>query len=266
MLGLHVPRRIPTAIWLVTLAVCQMLAGQSSENPPAAAAPSGPAGQSLVSTPEKLTFRIEWRLITAGTAKLQRSASHLTLRLESVGLVSKLYKVEDTYNVDYDPGLCATSLHLAAQEGRRKRDTRVTYDRTRNQADYFERDLVKNTVVRQSQIDIPNCVHDVPGALHALRALRLEAGQSVELPVSDGKKSAMVKVDAVEREIIKVNGRLVKTIRHEAFLFNGVIYARKARLFVWLTDDDRRMPVQLQVRMSFPIGTVTLMLDKEETL
>jgi hypothetical protein len=55
----------------------------------------------------------------------------LLLRLESAGLVSKLYRVEDVYNVSYDPGLCATSLHLEALEGRRKRDTRVTFDRAR---------------------------------------------------------------------------------------------------------------------------------------
>jgi hypothetical protein len=36
------------------------------------------------------------------------------------------------------------------------------------------------------------------------------------------------------------------------------------RVFVWLTDDDRRLPVQIRVRMNFPLGTVTLELEKEE--
>jgi hypothetical protein len=31
-----------------------------------------------------------------------------------------------------------------------------------------------------------------------------------------------------------------------------------------VTDDARRLPVQIQVQMSFPIGTVTLQLEKEE--
>ena len=46
-------------------------------------------------------------------------------------------------------------------------------------------------------------------------------------------------------------------------LFNGVIFRRKARLFIWLTDDARRLPVQIQVRMPFYLGTVTLQLEKE---
>jgi hypothetical protein len=47
---------------------------------------------------------------------------------------------------------------------------------------------------------------------------------------------------------------------------NGVVYSRKGRVFIWVTDDARRLPVQIQLRMSFPVGTVTLHLLKEERL
>jgi hypothetical protein len=47
-------------------------------------------------------------------------------------------------------------------------------------------------------------------------------------------------------------------------MFNGVLANRKARLFVWVTDDSRRLPVQLRVRLQFLIGTITLQLEKEE--
>ncbi len=35
-------------------------------------------------------------------------------------------------------------------------------------------------------------------------------------------------------------------------------------MFVWLTDDDRRLPVQIRVRMQFLIGTIELKLEKQE--
>jgi hypothetical protein len=236
--------------------VALMLAALLSAEAARAQAPSG----------SKLSYTVEWRLITAGTAQLEHSPNQLLLKLASAGLVSKLYRVEDVYTVTYDQGLCATSLHLDAQEGRRRRDTKVTYDRSHNHADYLERDLVKNVTAKQLRIDTPNCVHDVLGALVALRAAPPELGKTIELPVSDGKKFAQVKVDAQEREVLKIKGQQVKTVRYEASIFGGVIYARKGRLFVWLTDDVRRSPIQIQARMSFPIGTVTLTLDKEETL
>jgi len=33
---------------------------------------------------------------------------------------------------------------------------------------------------------------------------------------------------------------------------------------VWVTDDERHLPVQIRARMGFPIGSITLSLEKEE--
>ena len=57
---------------------------------------------------------------------------------------------------------------------------------------------------------------------------------------------------------------MYQTIRYSADLMNGVVYTRKGEVFVWLTDDARRLPVQIRLRTNFPIGTVTLQLEKEE--
>jgi hypothetical protein len=35
-------------------------------------------------------------------------------------------------------------------------------------------------------------------------------------------------------------------------------------MHVWISDDARRLPVQLRVRMSVLIGTITLQLEKIE--
>jgi hypothetical protein len=53
-------------------------------------------------------------------------------------------------------------------------------------------------------------------------------------------------------------------VRYEIHLFNNVLYRRRAYLYVWLTDDRRRLPVQIRVRMQFTIGTITLQLEKRE--
>lgn len=221
---------------------------------------------------ETLTYQVEWRLITAGyaTLKFERSGApdrpnwKANLRLESTGLVSKLYKIEDTYSSSYDPGYCADSYHMISSEGKRRRDTVVTYERDRKKAVYLERDLIKNTTVRSSDIDVPACVHDVIGGLMKLRSIRLEPGKSIEIPTSDGKKFAMVRIEAQEREDVKIKGAVRKTMRYEAFIFNNVIYSRKARLQVWITEDAKRTPVQFRLRTPFPVGTVSLTLEKEE--
>jgi hypothetical protein len=172
--------------------------------------------------------------------------------------------VDDTYTSLLGPGLCAVRSHLIAHEGRRHRETTVTFDREAGKAHRIETDLTKKTVLEDKEIDVPSCVRDVLGALYALRTMRLEPGQSAEIPISDGKKSVAGKVEAQEREDVKIKAKVYNTIRYQAYLFNNVLYRRNARLYVWLTDDARRLPVQIRVRMQFTIGTITLQLIEEE--
>jgi len=218
---------------------------------------------------ETLYYNVEWRLITAGKAKIEwtalpRSEGRVSLHLESVGLVSKLFRVEDDYSVNLGGGMCSESSLFTSHEGSRQRETRVTYDGAAHKADYVERDRVKNTVLLQKQIEIPTCVHDVAGGLFFVRTLNLEPGQSTTVAVSDGKKSASAKVEAQAREDIKTPEGTFHTIRYEIYLFNGVLFQRPAHLNLWVTDDRRRLPVQIRVRMQITIGTITLQLEKHE--
>jgi hypothetical protein len=217
---------------------------------------------------EVLTYNIEWRLISAGKTKIQwqqdRNGAQIDLRVESIGLVSKLFRVDDTYRARFGPNLCAESSELTSHEGNRQRETRITFDPAAHKAGYLERDLLKNSVLQQHDIDIPGCVHDVAGGLFFMRTLNLEPGQSTTVPVTDGKKFAMAKVEAQQREDIKTPEGVFHTIRYEVYLFNNVIYRRPAHLNLWLTDDRRKLPVQIRVRMQITIGTITLLLEKHE--
>ncbi len=238
-------RYVPGAVSLLLAAGCSIQAGAET-----------PA--------EKFSYNVEWRLIRAGVAVLNLKPSEARLKLDSAGLVSTLFKVNDTYTARYDAPHCATSSLLDAQEGKRHRETAIEFDRAQNRATFTLRDVLKNAVLRTEQTQIPNCVHDIIGAIQALRAAPPPLGQPGTLPISDGRKAAQVRVEAQEREEVATPAGKFKTIRYEADLFNGVIYTRKGRAYVWLTDDARRLPVQMKLRMSFPLGTVTLLLDKEE--
>jgi hypothetical protein len=220
-----------------------------------------------------LHYGIEWRLVRAGIARVTWSPRthgyQGDLHLESAGLVSKMYKVNDDYTAQMGGNLCASSILIKAEEGKRSRETKVTFQAAK--ASYLERDLVKNAIVLvknaivlQKETPTPACVHEYIGGLNKLRTAKLEPGQSAEIAMSDGKKFANVKVEAQEREQVKTATGTFNTIRHEVLMFNGVLANRKARLFVWVTDDARRLPVQLRVRMQFLIGTITLQLEKEE--
>jgi Protein of unknown function (DUF3108) len=219
-------------------------------------------------THETLYYNVEWRLITAGKVKLQWEPGpagwQINVHVESVGLVSKLFKVVDDYSANLKESLCAESTQLSSLEGNRSRETKVTYDNVAQKAVYVERDRLKNIVLDSKETSMPACVHDIAGGLYFLRTLNLEPGQSIAEAVGDGKKSAMAKVEAQQREDVKTPEGVFKTIRYEIYLFNGVLYKRPAHLNVWVTDDKRRLPVQIRVRMSITVGTINLVLEKSE--
>jgi hypothetical protein len=228
---------------------------------------------SLVPFPsaERLSYDIEWRLIYAGSAHLSLDPKpsdprkwDSQLQVESGGLVSKLYRLEDTYKTGMDDGFCTALTEFDAIEGKRHRDIRVVYDHARGKASSVERDLDKNTVIKTSEAEIPACALDAMAGLYKLRVDKIEPGQSKQVAMSDGKKTAYVRVEAQAREQVKIKAGTFDTIRYEVFMFNGVLYPRKADLFIWLTDDAHRVPVQIRARMSFPIGNITFELVKDE--
>lgn len=251
------------------IAIAPSVAGQ--EVPPSLT----PAPGTLDNIPgsEQLDYQVEWRLIPAGTARLtwtlmprtSASSNELRMHLQSTGLVSRLFHVDDDYTTALTQNLCAQNSFLMAHEGNRNKETRVNYDAQTHQALYIEKDLNKNTTI-QHEVDIPPCVHDVLGGLLVLRTLHLEPGKTAQIPISDGKKFAQVKVESERREDLNTPTGVQKTIRYEVFLFDNVIYKRSGHLHIWLTDDAARVPVQLQVRLTFTIGTITLRLEKEQKL
>jgi hypothetical protein len=265
------------AILSTLFAVSPFATGQE---PPQTSLPSlpslpGPADTNAGAVPasEALDYQIEWRLIPAGSAKLTwtatprpaAGANELRLHIESAGLVSRLYRVDDDYTAALGQNLCAQNSFIAAHEGNRNKETRVTYDPQAHKAFYLEKDLNKNATISHD-VEIPPCVHDVLGALLVLRTLRVEPGKTVQIPISDGKKFVQVKIESQRREDLSTPMGIRKTIRYEVFLFDNVLFKRSGHLHIWLTDDNSRLPVQLQVRLHFTIGTITFRLEKEEKL
>lgn len=221
---------------------------------------------------ENLAYTVEWRFIHAGNVRLKlrrladgsQTAFNAGLDLESAGLVSRLFKVDNHYNVALSSQLCAIRSLLTTNEGTRQRETKVAYDRERRKAAYTERDLRRNVTVATREVDIPPCAHDVVGGLYYLRTLATTQGQVLQIPISDGKKSVLARVEVQEREDVATPAGKFHTVRHEIFLFDNVLYNRKGRLFVWLSDDSRRLPVQIRIRLPLYIGTITLQLNKED--
>jgi hypothetical protein len=73
-----------------------------------------------------------------------------------------------------------------------------------------------------------------------------------------------MKVECQRREELRTPLGMRKAILYEIFAFNNVLYRRPGHLHIWMSDDARRVPLQIQIHLQFAIGTITLRLDKDE--
>lgn len=209
-------------------------------------------------------------MVTAGEANLKLTATdnngwQLDLQVASSGFVNQLYRVLDNYKLVSNDKFCASSVNLDSQEGKHHTTTTMVFDNQSHKMHATLKDLVANDN-KKNDFDIPACAYDIAGALMTLRASTLEAGMKFSLPITNGKKLANVRVEGLGKERITLNGKTYNTVRYETFVFDNVLYRRKGRLLIWISDDPQRIPVQMRFVFGFPMGDITLELEKAERL
>lgn len=218
--------------------------------------------------PEKLSYRVEWHLINAGAVSAEMAHTspddwETKLHLESAGVVTRLYHVLDNYRVATDDKFCGINSTLDAQEGKRHTLTHLVFEKPQHKVAYEERDLLKNTSVKK-ELDVQPCTYDIAGGLEALRQMDLQPGKWATFPMTNGKKIASVKIQAQAKEPVTTDNKTYQTIRYEAFVFDDVLYKRKGRLLIWISDDADRLPVQVRLQLGFPVGNVNVQLEKAQ--
>ncbi len=267
--------------WWLPLLVGLMLTGQRAApaRPPAPpqtkGAPHvtiGPESHIVPPTPsyhpqygDTYHYTVEWRLWDAGTATLrigpQGPEQHIFGNADSSGFVAVLYPVHDRFQAIFDPRtFCSTSVSKHTEEGFHKRDTLIRFDYPRRRSVLDETNL-KSKELKHTEREIPSCVTDVVSGIFYIGSLPLAADASYTFPLNDGGETVDVKAHVEAREEIKTDAGSFKTIRVAPEATAGVVKER-GHVWIWYTDDDRRIPVQIRARMFW--GTLTLKLQRIE--
>jgi hypothetical protein len=213
---------------------------------------------------ETLTFDVMWTIFRAGevAATLRtsregnRDAYEVSATARSEGFVSLLFNVDNVFRAtSSSQTLCSESIVKKVNEGRRHKDTRIVFDYARKLARLDERDLNQpDAPPKHAEFDIPPCVEDVVTAFYYLRRQHLEIGHTLELPVNDGSKTQRVIVDVQAREKVQTPMGTFDALRVEPKVFNGLL-KRKGRMLIWLSADERQLP--LRIKAMITAGSIT---------
>jgi hypothetical protein len=230
----------------------------------------GPGEQDVIPAPENpvrpgeyLKFAVNWGIINGGNAYLEvpevksingRPALHLVARAESNGFISRFYKVRNRIESWWDrEGRYSRSYEENRREGKYRVESRVEFNHSKRVAVYDDGET----------FSIPPDVQDALSSFYYTRFQALPIGGSIVFDYHASKKNKPLQVKVIGRERVKVPAGEFDCIAVEPILNAGGIFKNEGRLVIWLTDDERRMPVLMKSKVT--IGSVSVMLQEYRT-
>ncbi|MEO8586751.1 MAG: DUF3108 domain-containing protein [Acidobacteriota bacterium] len=240
-------------------------AGTAEKNPTLSAARESLSRDKLYPVPfgsgETLVYTIAWLKIEGGEMTLRTAREttsdgvpvhRMTLVATSNDYVSKFYPVRDLYETwvdarDFQP----LRFEKHAREGRYESDEVEEFDLARRIGSW-----------RDDRTPLPERVQDIISSFYFLRAQPLAIGQDVRVDMFSRGKVYKLKAAVLEKEKIETEAGVFDAFKLQPQLRENETDEdrNRGKLFLWFSDDERRLPVMARTVM--PIGSVTARLRK----
>jgi len=208
---------------------------------------------------ENFSYDIYWLGIYVGNAVLEavndKGTLRITSRVNSAPFLSTFYTVEDYAESLIKDGR-AIHFRIKQREGRYKSDKETIFDVSNKKVIYF--DYLKG---KKKEYGIDSIIWDVISGFYYLRTLPLVIGKVIYIDIFDSNKLLKSEVSVLRKEKIKVSGiGEVATVVVKPDLKSEGLFHRKGDIFIWFTDDEKRIPVKVETKV--PIGKVVAELKK----
>ena len=214
---------------------------------------------------EKLTYTISWsNVFSAGTAVMEvkkekaedgKDVLHFISTARTIGMVDKAYTVRDTVNsiVDYRT-LESISYDLSSVHGKKKKQRKSIFD-------HDEGTVTNSGDGGGVTLDIPENTQDALSSLYYLRTKQeFVEGKTISVNIHDSGKNWSVDLYVLGRERIKTPVGEFKTVKVKTYPKYEGVFMHKGEIFMWLTDDSRRIPVLM--KSTITIGSIVSTLTE----
>jgi len=219
------------------------------------------------SFPDKQTliYAVDWRVFPAGTAVLHFEATgaseRITANADTVGAINLLFHVGDRFQSTFDREKgCTYEFDKQTAEGRRQINSTLKLDYTAGKSILDEKNMVTGQT-KHVETPIPGCITDLLTGVYYASSQPMEVGKTFVIPVVDALHTVPVTMKVEGREEIKTTLGTFKTLRVQPTADAGVVKNR-GNIWIWYTDDERHLPVQMRARLFW--GTITFRLTGNE--
>ncbi len=219
------------------------------------------------SFPQKqtLTYSVDWRVFPAGTAVVRfeqmGDRERITASADTIGAINLLFHVSDHFQSSIDRAKgCTYEFSKQTVEGRRQINSTLQLIYGQSKSILDEKNLVSGQS-KHVESPIPGCMTDLLTGVFYTASQPLDVGKSFMIPLVDAMHNVPVTIKVEGREEIKTPLGTFKTIRVQPTAAAGVVKNR-GNIWIWYTDDDRHLPVQMRARLFW--GTITFRLTGNE--
>ncbi|HET7380903.1 MAG TPA: DUF3108 domain-containing protein [Gaiellales bacterium] len=207
---------------------------------------------------EMLKFSVQYGPIHAGTAYLEvpevrdwqgHPVYHLLARAESNHFFDKVYRVRNRIDSYWDTtGRFSRRYTEDRHEGHHHFHDDIVFDHDRQEARYDN----------GQTFPIPPQAQDALSSFYYTRFQPLPLGGSIVFDYHADKKSAPLQVRILGRDRVETPAGKFNCVAIEPVLNAGGIFKNTGRLVIWITDDERRMPVLMKSKVT--IGSISVIL------
>jgi hypothetical protein len=222
-----------------------------------------PASPEPFRTGESLRFTVQYGFIHAGTAWLEvpevrpwrgHEVYRLVARAESNAFFSRFYRVRNRIESLWDVhGRYSRRYSEDRHEGKFRQQNDIVFDPDRNEAVYSDGRI----------FPVPPRVQDALSAFYYARTQALPLGGSIVFHYHASRKSQPLQVRVLGRERIETPAGTFDCVAIEPVLKAGGIFKNSGRLVLWLTDDERRIPVLMRSKVA--VGSISVVLAEMKT-
>ena len=211
---------------------------------------------------ETLVYTIAWLKIEGGGMTLRtahETASdgvpmhRITLTATSNEYVSKFYPVRDLYETwvdarDFQP----LRFEKHAREGRYESDEVEEFDLAKKIGSW-----------RDDRTPLPDRIQDIISSFYFLRSQPLVVGTDVRVDMFSRGKVYKLRAAVLDKEKVETEAGTFDAFKVQPQLRENETAEdhNRGRLFLWFSDDERRLPVMAKTVMPV-VGSVTARLTK----
>lgn len=230
---------------------------------PVSLPPVSPQSFSPFGPGERLVYDITYLGAKGGKAVMEvvektkmkgRDVYHIVSTAQSNDFISLFYPVDDRIESYMDvEGLYSHYIKVKQHQGKRRREKTIVFDQIQHRAVLHRND-------RQEVFEIPPRVHDSLSSLYFFRTkYPLEVGSSVFIDVHESQKNWQLEIRVLGKETVETPVGTFDTIKVQAMVRYEGIFMDRGDVFIWFTDDPKRIPVMMKSKIK--IGSIAAVLS-----